>query len=66
MKRVATRSKSSLGWFCGLKLHAMTDVVGNILEVQFTTGNVDDRKILDAFLEKLHHSLIVPMQATFL
>jgi len=59
MKRVATRSKSSLGWFYGLKLHAMTDIVGNLLELRFTTGNVDDRKILDVFLEKLHDSIVI-------
>lgn len=59
MKRVATRSKSSLGWFYGLKLHAMTDLFGNLLEIRFTTGNVGDRKILDVFLEKLHHSIVI-------
>jgi hypothetical protein len=25
----------------------------------FTTGNADDRKILDVFLEKLHHSIVI-------
>jgi len=59
MKRVATRSKSSLGWFYGLKLHAMTDISGNLLELRFTTANVGDRKILDIFLEKLHHSIVI-------
>lgn len=59
MKGVATRSKSSLGWFYGLKLHAMTDLAGNILELRFTTGNVNDRKILDVFLEKVHHSILL-------
>lgn len=59
MKRVATRSKSSLGWFYGLKLHAMTDVFGNLLELRFTTGNVGDRIILDVFLEKLHDSIVI-------
>lgn len=59
MKRVATRSKSSLGWFYGLKLHAMTDLRGNILELRFTTGNVGDRKILDVFLSKLHDSIVI-------
>lgn len=59
MKGVATRSKSSLGWFYGLKLHAMTDMVGNLLELRFTTGNVGDRKILDVFLEKLHDSIVI-------
>ncbi len=59
MKQVATRSKSSLGWFYGLKLHALTDMFGNLLGIRFTTGKVDDRVILDAFLEKLHNSIIV-------
>lgn len=59
MKTVATRSKSSLGWFYGLKLHALTDMFGNLLGIRFTTGNVDDRVVLDAFLEKLHNSIIV-------
>lgn len=59
MKAVATRSKSSLGWFYGLKLHAMTDALGNLLELRFTTGNVDDRKILDVFLDKLHDSVVI-------
>jgi len=59
MKRVATRSKSSLGWFYGLKLHALTDVFGNMLEIRFTTGRVDDRVVLDALLEKLHNSIVV-------
>jgi hypothetical protein len=59
MKHIATRSKSSLGWFYGLKLHAMTDVFGNLLELRFTTANVGDRKILDVFLEKLHNSIVI-------
>lgn len=59
MKLVATRSKSSLGWFYGLKLHALTDVFGNMLGIRFTTANVDDRVVLDAFLDKLHHSIVL-------
>lgn len=59
MKFVATRSKSSLGWFYGLKLHALTDMFGNLLGIRFTTGRVDDRVVLDAFLERLHHSILI-------
>jgi len=59
MKRFASRSKTTLGWFYGLKLHVITDVFGNLLGIRFTTGNVDDRLVLDAFLEKLHHSIII-------
>jgi len=59
MKRFATRSKSSLGWFYGLKLHALTDLTGNLLMIRFTTAKVDDRVILDVFLEKLYNSVII-------
>ena len=59
MKHMASRSKSSMGWFYGLKLHALTDICGNPLELQFTTGNVGDRKVLDIFLEKLHDSIVI-------
>jgi len=59
MKGVATRSKSSLGWFYGLKLHVLSDLSGNMLMIRFTTGNVGDREVLDAFLEKLERSIII-------
>jgi len=59
MKRFASRSKTSLGWFYGLKLHALTDIFGNLLGIRFTTGNVNDRVVLDAFLEKLHSSIVI-------
>jgi hypothetical protein len=59
MKPIATRSKSSLGWFYGLKLHAMTDIGGNLLAIKFTTGNIDDRVVLDQFLSQLTHSIII-------
>jgi len=59
MKRLATRSKTTTGWFYGLKLHVVTDEYGNLLKFMFTTGNVDDRKALDKFLDMLQNSLII-------
>lgn len=59
MKRLATRSKTTMGWFYGLKLHVITDEKGNLLKLLFTTGNVDDRKALDHFLQTLSNSLIL-------
>lgn len=59
MRRLATPSKSSLGWFYGLKLHALSDLAGNLLMIRFTTGRIDDRVVLDAFLEKLYNSIII-------
>jgi len=59
MKRLASRKKSTMGWFYGLKLHLVSDIEGNMLMIKFTTGSVDDRVVLDKFLDKLSHSLIV-------
>lgn len=59
MKRLASRKKSTMGWFYGLKLHVVTDLKGNLLLIEFTTGSVDDRVPLDHFLEKLTNSLVV-------
>jgi len=59
MRRLASRSKTSLGWFYGLKLHALTDIFGNLLAIRFTTGRVGDRVVLDAFLDKLYHSIVI-------
>lgn len=35
--------KSTMGWFLGFKLHMIIDTQGNILAVNLTKGNVDDR-----------------------
>jgi hypothetical protein len=59
MKRIATRYKSTIGYFYGLKLHVLTDHLGNLLQVKFTTANVDDRNVLSSFLESLVNSLVV-------
>lgn len=59
MKRLATRYKTTTGYFYGLKLHVVTDEHGNLLKLMFTTGNVDDRKALDKFLDILQDSLII-------
>jgi len=45
MKTLATYSKSSKGWFYGLKLHLSVDLKGKIVAVHFTTGNKSERKI---------------------
>jgi IS5 family transposase len=59
MRRLASRKKSTMGWFYGLKLHLVSDLKGNILMIKFTTGRVDDRVALDKFLELLSNSLII-------
>lgn len=46
MEQYASWSKSSKGWFYGLKLHLTTDFHGKIVGLYFTSGNSDDRAIL--------------------
>lgn len=45
MARCAHKSKSSKGWYYGLKLHLTSDLTGRILRVAFSSANVDDRKM---------------------
>lgn len=46
MRELASWSKTSKGWFYGLKLHLTTDYDGRILALHFTTGNASDRAVL--------------------
>ena len=50
-------SKTSMGWFCGFKLHLVINDAGEILDVELTAGNTDDRSPLPKFAEGLHGSL---------
>ena len=42
----AERSKTSMGWFYGFKLHLILNNTGELLDVALTPGNTDDRKPL--------------------
>ena len=54
---VAERSKTSMGWFYGFKLHLVINYTGELLDVAVTPGNRDDRKPLRKLAECLHGSL---------
>lgn len=43
-RRIAKKSKSSMGWFYGFKLHIVSNQLMQILAVSISPGNVDDRK----------------------
>jgi Transposase DDE domain. len=45
MKELASWSKSSKGWFYGLKLHLTTDLKGKIVALRFSSANGNDRDI---------------------
>lgn len=40
----AARSKTTKGWFYGLKLHLIINLEGSIVKASFSSGNKDDRK----------------------
>lgn len=46
MRGLANFGKNSKGTFFGLKLHIITDIKRQLLSVRFTSGNVDDRKVV--------------------
>jgi hypothetical protein len=50
---LAERGKTSTGWFFGFKLHLVINDRGELLSVQLTPGNVDDRKPVPELLHKL-------------
>ncbi len=45
-KGLATKGKSTMGWFYGFKLHIVINDKGEILDFLFTPANVDDREPL--------------------
>merc|ERR1712000_388616 len=49
----AERGKNSVGWFYGFKLHLIVNDRGELLAVQLTPGNVDDRTPVPKMVEKL-------------
>jgi hypothetical protein len=50
---LAGRGKTSTGWFFGFKLHLVINDRGELLNVQLTPGNVDDRKPVPKLVGKL-------------
>ena len=45
-KGIATKGKSTIGWFFGFKLHLIINDKGEIIEFLITQANVDDREPL--------------------
>lgn len=54
---MAARGKSSTGWFFGFKLHLVINHQGELLAVKLTAGNVDDRKPVRDFTDRLFGKL---------
>ncbi len=46
-KRIASKSKTSTGWFYGFRLHIICNELMQILNFRITTGTTDERKALE-------------------
>ena len=57
-KGLAKRGKSTMGWFFGFKLHVVINDKGELLAIQITPGNVDDRKVLSKMTAGLKGMLL--------
>ena len=51
-KNIATRGKSTMGYFYGFKLHLIVNELGQVIDFQITQANVDDRTPLKGNLLK--------------
>jgi hypothetical protein len=54
----AERSKTSMGWFFGFKLHLAVNDQGDLLACCLTPGNVDDRSPVPGMVKRLRGKLI--------
>jgi len=52
-KNLAARGKTSVDWFFGFKLHLVVNECGELLNVQVTPGNTDDRQPVPTLLKSL-------------
>lgn len=50
---LAQRGKTSVDWFFGFKLHLVVNELGQLLNVNLTPGNVDDRRPIPQLLQGL-------------
>jgi len=55
---LATRGKTSMGWFYGFKLHLVVNDQGELVAFCLTPGNVDDRKPVPQLTAKLWGKLV--------
>lgn len=53
-ENLAKRSKTTMGWFYGFKVHVIVNDKGELLSTQLTLGNTDDRVALEDMAEALY------------
>ncbi len=55
---IATRGKSGMGWFCGVKLHLIVNDQGDWLAIHITPASTDDRKPVPQMTKELWGILV--------
>jgi len=53
-KGIAIKSKTSTGWFFGLKLHFIFNLSGEIVKLVITPGNIDDRNPVSKMIKNIY------------
>ena len=58
-KGIATKGKSTMGWYVGFKLHILCNAKGELMNFVLTSANVDDREVsvIDALTDKVFGKL---------
>ena len=56
-KGLARKSKSTMGWFIGFKLHMAVNKYGHPISFELTHANCDDRKVPDGLFSKIFGKL---------
>ncbi|NGX31227.1 MAG: hypothetical protein K940chlam8_00592 [Chlamydiae bacterium] len=56
-KNLATRGKTTSGWFYGFKLHLIINDQGEILAFQVTSGNISDVSVVETLSKGLYGKL---------
>lgn len=54
---IAALGRTTIGWFFGFKLHLVVNEIGELLGVQLTPGNVDDRQPVPGLTKRLSGKL---------
>mgnify|MGYP003397070184 CR=1 FL=1 len=57
LAKIATRGKSSMGWFYGCKLHVVMNQLGEIVSSALSKGHVADIKMVEHLVEGLEAKL---------
>lgn len=57
-KKIASRGKTSTGWFYGFKLHILINEKGDLIDFSFTTGSIHDVHQLEHLSKSIYNAEI--------